>query len=77
MFSVTQAVATCGASTCMPVSSVTFVSFSDDTVEVKSLGCGINHTCGKTISPHDEIKDDDEYIFFISASIHVSLLVYP
>jgi hypothetical protein len=45
-FATAQAVATCGFSSCLPVSSIGFISFSDNTPQVVAIETGESVTCG-------------------------------
>lgn len=43
-----QSLATCGSSTCLPVSSAGFIGFSNDHIKITSISAGSAHTCGIT-----------------------------
>jgi alpha-tubulin suppressor-like RCC1 family protein len=44
-----QAVSSCGAATCIPVSSTGFISFSDNVTPAVQVTTGDSHTCGKSL----------------------------
>lgn len=46
VYTVDRSVSSCGSTTCTPVSSIGFISFSDNLVAITEISAGALHTCG-------------------------------